>query len=598
MGSVNHKVKLLVPLAGMWALMVTVLAASAGVTAYMWVIAGIALVAGLAGTSWVAGEWGASITRISDVLKSSIDGNWDSRLNAKGSDETSQLENTVNLLLAQLKLKWRALEEEYKTDPNIETALNAVTANVMIADEQNTIVYMNSALSQMFNNAKTNIQTDFPNFEPSKLLGTNMGQFHKQTTHQPNILNNLTGSYTTQMEVGGSTFSLIANPIFDDAGKRTGSVVEWVDRTIQLSIENEVLAIVNAAADGDLSNRIEINGKEGFSKVIAEGVNQLTDSCGRIIQDTSRVLAAMASGKLTEKIEHEYHGDFAKLQHIANTTTAKFIEVIAAIQQSANNISTGAKEINSNKLDLSQHTKKQANGLAKTASNMQLLTDTTKQNADYSNQASQLAIGAKEQAEKGSQEVRKVITAMAEIDASSKKVAEIVAVIDEIAFQTNLLALNAAVEAARAGEQGRGFAVVASEVRNLAQRSANAAKEIKEHIQEGVDKVTEGSKLVDATGNTLIEIETVVNRVSDIIAEISAASQKQSRGIEDASKSVIQLDNMTQQNITLVKEASATNTKISGQTKNLNSLINFFETGNKSEDNMNSITNIYCTSRQ
>ncbi|OLI91986.1 chemotaxis protein, partial [Xanthomonas oryzae pv. oryzae] len=223
-------------------------------------------------------------------------------------------------------------------------------------------------------------------------------------------------------------------------------------------------------------------------------------------------------------------------------------EIVNGIKQSAVSIKGAASEIASGNQDLSQRTEQQAASLEETAASMEELTSTVKQNAENARQANQLAIGAASVASQGGEIVSKVVQTMSGIEASSKKIADIISVIDGIAFQTNILALNAAVEAARAGEQGRGFAVVASEVRTLAQRSSGAAKEIKELIDDSVQRVTDGSVLVHSAGTTMGEIVASVQRVTDIMGEISAASQEQSAGIEQVNQTVTQMDETTQQN--------------------------------------------------
>ena len=232
---------------------------------------------------------------------------------------------------------------------------------------------------------------------------------------------------------------------------------------------------------------------------------------------------------------------------------------------SSEQVGTASKQISEGNSNLSQRTQEQASALEETASSMEEMTSTVKQNADNTRQANQLVANARTQAQDGGEVVTKAVAAMEQINTSSKKIADIIGVIDEIAFQTNLLALNAAVEAARAGEQGRGFAVVATEVRNLAQRSATAAKEIKGLINDSVDKVKSGSELVDASGKALAEIVGSVKKVADIIAEIAAASQEQSSGIDQINKAVMQMDEMTQQNAALVEEAAAAASKSHGR---------------------------------
>jgi len=298
----------------------------------------------------------------------------------------------------------------------------------------------------------------------------------------------------------------------------------------------------------------------------------------RVIDEVIEALGAMAQGDLTRSITGEYDGVFAKLKQDTNTTIAKLTEVMGEISSNANAVLNGSHEIAQGNTNLSQRTEEQASSLEETASSMEEMTSTVRQNADNARTANQLAAGAREQAEKGGAVVKSAVSAMSEITGSSKKISDIIGVIDEIAFQTNLLALNAAVEAARAGEQGRGFAVVASEVRNLAGRSATAAKEIKDLIQDSVEKVDEGSRLVDESGQTLEEIMNSVKKVSDIIAEIAAASQEQSEGIEQVNKAISQMDEMTQQNAALVEEAAAASESVGEQARNLNDLVGFFTT--------------------
>jgi len=449
----------------------------------------------------------------------------------------------------------------------------------MVTDTDYNIIYLNETAQKLMRDSQSDFRKDLPDFDTDKLMGANIDSFHKNPAHQRGKLDKLTGSYDSQIVIGGRTMKITANPMIDDNGERVGTVVEWLDRTQEVAVEAEVQNIVASALAGDLTQRITLEDKQDFFEVLGKGINELVDVSERVINDTVRVMGAMARGDLNERIEADYEGSFGQLKADANTTVAKLTEVIGGVKRSANSVLHGLKEISDGNTSLSQRTEEQASSLEETASSMEEMTATVKQNADNARQANQLAEGAREQAENGGGVVGQAVEAMSEISASSNKIANIIGVIDEIAFQTNLLALNAAVEAARAGEQGRGFAVVASEVRNLAQRSATASKEIKDLIEDSVVKVADGTRLVDESGQTLTEIVTSVKKVSDIVAEIAAASQEQSSGIEQVNKAVMQMDETTQQNAALVEEAASASEAMGEQAQTMHEQVGFFQVG-------------------
>jgi methyl-accepting chemotaxis protein len=289
-----------------------------------------------------------------------------------------------------------------------------------------------------------------------------------------------------------------------------------------------------------------------------------------IIEETREVINAASQGDLTRRLDTRM--DSPELRTMAegiNSLLESMAGMVRGIKATAADVSRSAEEISTGNSNLSRRTEEQSASLEETASSMEEMTTTVKQNADNAAQASQLALAARDQAERGGVVVNQAVTAMSDIKQSSKKIADIIGVIDEIAFQTNLLALNAAVEAARAGEQGRGFAVVASEVRSLAGRSATAAKEIKGLIQDSVRKVEDGSARVTQSGRTLEEIVASVKKVSDIVAQIAAASREQSAGIEQVNRAVMQMDALTQQNAALVEQATAAAQSMTGQAQEL-----------------------------
>jgi methyl-accepting chemotaxis protein len=296
----------------------------------------------------------------------------------------------------------------------------------------------------------------------------------------------------------------------------------------------------------------------------------------------SAVIAArtVASGDLTGDIKVTSKDEIGQLSQALKDMNDSLVQIVGDVRVGTETIATASAEIAAGNLDLSSRTEHQASSLEETASSMEELTSTVRQNADNARQANQLALSAAEVASKGGAVVAQVVDTMTSINDSSKKIVDIIGVIDGIAFQTNILALNAAVEAARAGEQGRGFAVVATEVRNLAQRSAGAAKEIKELIGDSVMKVDAGAKLVDQAGVTMTEIVASVRRVTDIMGEISSASNEQMSGIEQINEAISQMDQVTQQNAALVEQASAAAATMQEQTEHLSNVVDIFKISN------------------
>ncbi len=490
----------------------------------------------------------ASMKEASSVADSIAQGNLDNVVNVASDDEIGRLQRSLHIMQNSLRKNITTERKQARKTDRIKQALDNVGGSVMIADDDHKIIYLNDSCLTLMKNTEADLQTELPDFESDKLIGSSIDMFETIVTSQDTKLGDVDENCAVNIVVGDCHLHVVLNPIVTDEGKRIGTVYEWVDRSQELSIEDEIKTIVHASLAGDLSQRIDLTDKSGFFEMLSQGINNLVDVSERVINETVSVLGMMSVGDLTTNIEGDYSGTFGQLKNDVNGTIEKLTVVLDGINENADAVLTGSHEIARGNSNLSKRTEQQATSLEETSASMEEMTATVRQNADNAREANPLAAGAREQAEKGGEVVNNAVSAMSEISSSSKKIADIIGVIDEIAFQTNLLALNAAVEAARAGEQGRGFAVVASEVRNLAGRSATAAKEIKDLIKDSVLKVDEGSKLVDESGQTLEQIMNSVKQVSNIVAEIAAASQEQSDGIEQVNIAITQMDEMTQQN--------------------------------------------------
>ncbi|MCC4599677.1 methyl-accepting chemotaxis protein [Xanthomonas melonis] len=354
------------------------------------------------------------------------------------------------------------------------------------------------------------------------------------------------------------------------------AAMDQVKRNLS-SMNAEIKHLAQAAASGDFSARGNAEQFQFDFRIMVESLNHLMATADGNLASLSSLLQSIAAGDLTARMSGQYQGVFAQMRDDANATAEQLAGIVGRIQQAAEAIGMASSEIATGNQDLSQRTEQQAASLEETAASMEELTSTVRQNAEHASQANQLAVGAAAVAAQGGTVVADVVATMSDIQTSSKKIAEIIGVIDGIAFQTNILALNAAVEAARAGEQGRGFAVVASEVRTLAQRSAGAAKEIKQLIDDSVDKVAQGATLVDQAGTTMAEIVASVQRVTSIMGEISSASQEQYAGIEQVNQTVTQMDETTQQNAALVEEATAAARAMEEQAQQLTQAVAVFK---------------------
>ncbi len=475
------------------------------------------------------------------------------------NDEIGQL--AQRLIDMQQRLRARIEEERAVARGNtrVRQALDSAQTGLMVIDAEGQVAYANPALLQQLG-----MQAD-------ALVGSDAVRLHPAMTSLAGVRRR------EEREINhlGVRYQLIANAIIDE-DHFLGVAVEWRSRALETLLETEVAALVDAAAHGELHGRIALEGKEGFVRTLSTSINHLLATFETNLGDLQALLAALARGDLSVRMEGDLQGVFARMRDDANATVSQLGRIVTRIQQATSRLDVGVGEIVAGHHDLSQRTEQQAANLEETAASMHELTDTVGRNADAAGRADALVQGAAAVAARGGQAVGQVVATMHGISEASRRIGDITQLIDGIAFQTNILALNAAVEAARAGEQGRSFAVVASEVRLLAQRSAEAAKQIKGLIEDSVARVGQGNVQAEQAGTTMGEIVGSVQQLAELLTAIRSASQDQHAGIAQVNQTIVQMESSTQRNASLVEEAGASTAHMQTQVQALAEAVSAF----------------------
>lgn len=461
----------------------------------------------------------------------------------------------------------------------------------LLPNDKSSLLYSITRMRDALNNAITSVNIVMIEIAQgdlnSRITGEFKGDFNQIKTGMNSSLDIINETLNEVMRVtnaisDGDLKQKITGEYHGAFGKTKDSVNHTVD--VLNKLIDEIDNIVYSGADcGDFSVKMMMHDKVGYGKRLAELVNKLFAITEQSLGDVLRVTRALSGGDLTQIIENDYVGAFASTKAVMNTTIEYLKNLISQIKETSEVIASASNEISAGNKDLSNRTEEQAASLQQTAVNMEELSIAVQKNTDNAKRANKLAEGASITAKTGVEVVNEVVKTMETINESSHKIVDIISVIDDIAFQTNILALNAAVEAARAGESGKGFAVVAVEVRNLAQRAANAAGEIKRLIDDSVKDIASGSKQVKQAGKTMTNIVSAIQNVTAIMSEIAAASIQQNAGISHVHQSMTQLDGITQQNAALVEQAAAAAESLSDQTKNLASEMAHFKINAKQE---------------
>ena len=498
--------------------------------------------------------------RIVDVVSSYANGHFEEKIERLPGQELQ-----ISLAIDSVQQGLASAAHEAVVNARIKQALDACSTCVLIADAKGEIIYANQALRQMFDTAEQDMRQHLPEFNSHQVLGSGLDIFYRNTDQQRPLLAQFSATYKTEMQIGRRCFALSATPILGIATQRLGTVVEWQDRTLEKSIEKEVAAIVQGAAQGDFTPRLQLQDKAGFFAQLAGNINHLMETAEVGLNDVVRVLGAMARGDLSERITLDYQGTFGRLKQDANLTSERLHEIIEQVRNAADSLNTAAEQVNSTAQALSASAAEQAESVVRTSGSVVQMTASVAQNAENAKVTDGRAVQSFEQAQQGGVAVKQTVDAM-------QKIAAKISIVDDIAYQTNLLALNAAIEAARAGEHGKGFAVVAAEVRKLAERSQVAAKEIGELAGTSVE-------ISSRSGELLESMIPSIQQTSNLVREISAASEQQTGGLQQISGAMNRLSETTQQNAAASEELAATSQQMSAQSSHLQKLMEFFDIG-------------------
>jgi len=511
------------------------------------------------------------------IAQNIANGKYDNDIQVAQEDETGDLLNAMITMQARLSFNMFEVMETAKDNLRIKTALENVSTSVTVSNADNILIFMNKAATEQFNRLGSKFYSENKNFKANDLIGTSLAEFFPDDKLSELYREKLSETQTSRFIAWDYTYELVTSPIINAGGEYQGRITQWNDITDELQVEKEISDIVAAAKKGDLTQKIVLDNKTGFFRLLGGEINELIESINGIFKEIAKAMQYLAKGDLTHPIVQNYSGTYGEVRDNVNETISILQKTVTQLRETAGVINTNSSEIVSGNNDLSARTEQQAANLEKTASSMKELTHIVENNTNNANQANLLSVNVRQTADKGGNVVAQAVDAMEEINQSSTKIAEIIGVIDEIAFQTNLLALNASVEAARAGEQGRGFSVVATEVRNLAGRSANAAREIKDLISDSIKKVTNGTELVNQSGETLQDIIAGVGKMGNVISEIAAASEEQSTGISQVNQAVASIDESTQQNAALAEETSAATMSMNETVQEMERLMSFFK---------------------
>ncbi|HEY9018662.1 methyl-accepting chemotaxis protein [Thiomicrospira sp.] len=480
---------------------------------------------------------------------------------------------------AVVRLGWMAQEakEAQAKSAAVMKALDSATSCLMLADTDYHIQYANKSLLTIFAGYETQMQQALPKFHTDKVIGSNIDIFHKDPQAIRQRLDNLTERMVTELTINGLRFRLTITPIRVNK-QRQSTMVEWEDITLEHQIQSQLQAVIEDLSLGHF-NPIEVSQQaSGFYKELQLGINKVISTLHTAMTEITQVVVAQSEGDLTQEISADYEGELGDLTLAINASARKLREIVSDVLDVASHVSEEAHEVSSDAHELSSRVQEQASSLEQTSATMHEMNTAVQNSSQNAMDTEVVAQKVESQVASGSKVMQQTLEAMTDIQKSSHQIADIVTLIDSIAFQTNLLALNAAVEAARAGDHGRGFAVVAGEVRGLAQKSAEAAKDIRQLINTSVEKIDFGTKMAASASEELAGVTSSIKQVTEMVEQIAQSASEQADGINQVNLAINSIDNVTQQNASLVERTTQASKGLNEQAQKLNQNMSFFKT--------------------